>query len=124
VDQARSWNRQVMVDLIAAGDVGERAGQVDAMGVDYVCVHTAFDVQARGRDPLEELHQVQPALQQAAAAVAGGVKPETMARIAPYGPQIVIVGGFITGHAQPRQAALEIRRLFVQEDYGEPAEAL
>ena len=113
VDQARSCGRQVMSDLIATRDIAGRAGEIDAMGVDYICVHTAFDVQAQGPDPLEELRLVRPVLRHAGIAVAGGVKPDTMADIASHHPEIVIVGGFITGHTEPRQAALEIRKLFV-----------
>ena len=112
VDQARSCDKAVMADLIAAGHVARRAGEIDAIGVDYVCVHTAFDMQSQGLDPLEELQLVQPVLKQARMAVAGGVKPETMAGIVPYHPEIVIVGGFITGHEEPRRAALEIRQRF------------
>lgn len=113
VDEARTCGKQVMADLIAAPDAPDRAGEVDAMGVNYICVHTAVDVQTQGLDPLEELRLVRPALRRAGMAVAGGVRPEIMADIASYCPEIVVVGGFITGHAEPRRAAREIRELFV-----------
>ena len=113
VDEARACGKQVMADLIAAPDASRRAGETDAIGVNYICVHTAVDVQTQGLDPLEELRLVMPVLRQAGMAVAGGVKPEIMADIVSYRPEIVVVGGFITGCAEPRRAAREIRRLFV-----------
>lgn len=110
VREAERRGGQVMVDLIAVADVATRARQVDAMGVGYVCVHTAFDVQDSGLDPVAELSLVQPCLRRAAMAVAGGVAPPTMERISSFRPEIVIVGGFITNHPDPRRAATEIRQ--------------
>ncbi len=101
-----------MVDLIAVPDVADRADQVDRMGVDYVCVHTAFDLQSQGMNPVEELRLVRPCLQRASMAVAGGIRPETLGPIAPFGPEIVVVGGFVTGDPDPRRAATEIRQSF------------
>ncbi len=115
IDQARTSQRQVIVDLIAAPNAAQRAAQLDAMGAHYICVHTAYDIQSQGHDPLEELQQVQPILRRAAMAVAGGVKPQTMPGLLPYNPQIVVVGGFITGHDDPRQAAQAIKDHFPQE---------
>ena len=42
-------------------------------------------------------------------AVAGGINPEILPDIIGYHPAVVIVGGFITNHPDPRRAALEIR---------------
>ena len=109
VDQARAMGGKIMVDLIAVEDVGKRAAELDASGVDLICVHTAFDIQDRGANPLRELQLVHPVLERAGMAVAGGVKPETLPQFAAYRPEIVVVGGFITGHSDPRRAALEIR---------------
>ena len=111
LNQARAYNGKVLVDLIAVDEVNKRAQKLDTMGVDYICVHTAFDIQRKGMNPLQELQLVHPVLKQARIAVAGGVKPETLPQITTYRPEIVIVGGFITGHPNPRQAAREIREL-------------
>ena len=111
VDQARTLNKKVMVDLIAVSDVRERIDQIDAIGPDYCCVHTAFDLQDHGVDPLQEIQLVQSALKRAKMAVAGGINPEILPDILPYRPAVVIVGGFIANHPAPRQATLEIREL-------------
>ena len=115
IDQAGASQRQVMVDLIATPDAAQRAAQLDAIGADYLCVHTAYDIQSQSHDPLEELQRVQPLLRHGAMAVAGGVKPQIMPGLLPYNPAIVVVGGFITGHDDPRQAAQAIREHFPQE---------
>ena len=111
VNQARTLSKKVMVDLIAVDDVRERTNQIEAIAPDYCCVHTAFDLQAHGMDPLREIQLVQSALTQAQMAVAGGINPEILPDILAYRPAVVIVGGFITNHPEPRQAALEIREL-------------
>ena len=64
VDQARALSKQVMIDLIAVGDIQTRINQLDAIAPDYCCVHTAFDLQDRGMDPLREIQLVQSALKQ------------------------------------------------------------
>ncbi len=111
VNQARPLSKQIMVDLIAVGDVRVRIDQIEAIAPDYCCVHTAFDLQDHGVDPLREIQLVQSALKHAQMAVAGGINPEILPDIIAYRPAVVIVGGFITNHLDPRQAALEIREL-------------
>eukprot|EP01047_Picozoa_sp_COSAG01_P095289 COSAG01_NODE_26023_length_726_cov_0.610845_1_plen_176_part_00 len=52
-----SCEAAAQVDLINSGDPVRRAREVEALGVDIVCVHTAFDVQ-HVADPLETLRRV------------------------------------------------------------------
>lgn len=109
--QARSSSRRVLVDMISVGDLPARAREVDSMGADFVCVHTASDVQGAGQDPLEDLALVGPRLGRAALAVAGGIDTVSLPRIIAYGPEIVVVGKYITDHPDRRQATLDIRSL-------------
>ena len=111
VGEARTLGKQVMIDLIAVSDVRGRIDQLEAIAPDYCCVHTAFDLQDRGMDPLREVQLVQSALKRSKMAVAGGINPEILPDIIAYRPAVVIVGGFITNHPEPRRAALEIREL-------------
>ncbi len=111
VNQARILSKKVMVDLIAVGDVRKRIDQIEVIAPDYCCVHTAFDLQDHGVHPLREIQLVQSALKRAQMAVAGGINPQILPDLLAYRPAIVIVGGFITNHPEPRQAALEIREL-------------
>ncbi len=109
LDQAWAFGKAVLADLIAVDRVAKRAQELDDMGVDLVCVHTAYDVQDTGLDPVRELESVRPVLKRAGLAVAGGIKPETISQVAAFQPEIVIVGGFIMGHPDPRRAVLELR---------------
>lgn len=111
VGEARALGKQVMTDLITVSDVQGRINQLEAIAPDYCCVHTAFDLQDRGVDPLREIQLVQSALKRSKMAVAGGINPEILPDIIAYRPAVVIVGGFITNHSEPRRAALEIREL-------------
>ena len=107
--EARTARKKVLIDLIAVKEVRERARELDALGADYICTHTATDIQDQGLDPLHELQRVHPVLKRAGMAVAGGINPETLSLVAAYRPEIVVVGGYITGHPDPRRAALDIR---------------
>jgi 3-hexulose-6-phosphate synthase len=110
VKAARSYQAKIMVDMIGVADIGRKAAAVEALGASCVCVHTAIDVQHTGRNPLQELREIKGVLRKACAAVAGGVDACTIAEVSREQPDIVIVGGGITRQADPRAAALAIRR--------------
>ena len=109
--QAQKYGRQVMVDLITIDDVQSRVQELEEMGVDIICVHTASDVQEQGSDPLKDLQLVQRVKKAVKIAVAGGIKPATLPKILPYSPNVIIVGSFITNNQNYRHAALEIHQL-------------
>lgn len=112
VKQAHRQGKQVVVDLIELHDHARRARQIDNLGADYICVHTALDMQKRGKTPLTDLEQVSRlSLQTARLTVAGGINPKTLPQILAYRPAVVVVGNFITANPHPRDAALEIRHI-------------
>ena len=110
---AGEFGGEIMVDLMGVRDLARRASQVERLGVHYVCVHTAVDVQAGGARfagrALAGLRQVSRALRSAGTAVAGGITPETARGLASFAPSIVIVGSGITRAADPRAAAAAMR---------------
>jgi 3-hexulose-6-phosphate synthase len=110
VKAARSYKAGIMADMIGVADIARRAAAVEGLGAGCVCVHTAIDVQHTGRNPLRELREIKGVLRSACAAVAGGVDERTIADVCREEPDIVIVGGGITRQADPRAAALAIRR--------------
>lgn len=101
--------RLVYVDMLAATDLAARARQIDALGVDIIGVHTAYDVQRLGRTPFEDLATLKGAVHGAKVAVAGGVKLETISRAAALGADIAIVGGALTGAADVAAMARRLR---------------
>ena len=109
VRSAKKYGGKVMVDMIAVKDLVNRAKEIERMGVDYICVHTAFDIQSRGYDPLEELKMVNQVIECGHTAVAGGVKLSTIDEIVKENPYIVVVGGAICNAADRSQAAREMK---------------
>ncbi len=99
----------VMADTISVVDVAARARELVDLGVDLICVHTAYDRQASGADPLAELAEVVEAIGPDQSAVAGGINADKAARLLRYRPAVVVVGGSITGAPNVRTAAEEIR---------------
>jgi 3-hexulose-6-phosphate synthase len=111
VRATRECQKEVMVDMIAVQDIETRVKHIDKFAVDYICVHTASDVQQQGQNPYEELKLLHRVLQYAKPAVAGGITADKLPHLIPYHPEIVIVGSAITGKPDKRKAALEFKKL-------------
>jgi len=111
VAEARRSGQAIMVDMIGVADIEKRAREIDALGVDYICVHTATDVQVSGRNPLDELQRVKKVVSHARTAVAGGINLGSIAAIARERPDVVIVGSGITAQDDPRGTAEEMQRI-------------
>jgi 3-hexulose-6-phosphate synthase/6-phospho-3-hexuloisomerase len=109
VEAADNYGAEIVVDLIEVGDPVERARAAEALGADYVAVHTAIDVQMRGGDPFDRLKVVSNAIE-VPVAVAGGINSETAAKAVASGADIVIVGGAVIKSKDARAAAAEIKQ--------------
>lgn len=115
VRSAKTHGGQVMVDMIGVMDLAARARELDKMGVDYICVHTAFDIQGTGqKDPLEDLKVVNAVIENARAAVAGGVKLATVDAIAAEKPGVIVVGGAICNADDPAAMATAMKERMKQ----------
>ena len=110
VRQAKSLDKRVMADMIGVRDFERRVREIDAMGVDYICAHTAFDLQRAGNDPLRQLALIKANARNAKTAVAGGICIENLEHILLLDPDIVIVGGGITGQGDRAATALRFKR--------------
>lgn len=102
---SRQRNKKVMVDLIEVKDVHSKVIELDEMGVDYICVHTAYDIQSDKREPLDELQTVNKAVRFSKSAIAGGIKLLTIEEVIKNNPEIIVVGGGILNHPDPVFAA-------------------
>jgi 3-hexulose-6-phosphate synthase len=111
VKAAAQHKRMVMADMITIDDVAGRAVELVGLGVDLVCVHTAYDRHVTGADPLEDLMSVAAQLEPRQMAVAGGINEEKLMQVRPYQPAVVVVGGAITSAPDIRQATLRLRRI-------------
>ncbi len=115
-ERAKRSGGRVMADLITVRALDEAiplARGLDRSGLDFICMHTAFDARGQGdaaRD-LEVIGRVGAAVERAGLAVAGGLDPALIKRLIPHGPDIVVVGGYITGNADPGRAVRAIRQI-------------
>ena len=115
LEAASDAGGRVLVDLIGCPDIPIRAAELLRLGANMLCVHTAFDCQEAGAGPLDELSQLLEVTPAERAAVAGGIRPETLPAVAELAPEVVVVGGYLACHSQPREAAAEMRELLTGE---------
>ena len=110
----QKYHKEIFVDMIAVKNLVERVKETDQMGVDYIGVHTGVDLQATGKTPVEQLGELVLAVKKAKTAVAGGITVNMLPGIAVLKPEIVICGQSILSCADPRGAALEIKKTMRQ----------
>lgn len=114
VEEARKQGKQILVDMISVKNLEQRAQEVDALGVDYICVHTGYDLQAVGKNSFEDLLTIKRVVKHAKTAIAGGIKLSTLPEVIKANPDLVIVGGGITGQEDQQAAAAEMQKLIKQ----------
>lgn len=114
VAEARKLNKKIMVDMINVKDIEGRAKEIDELGVDYICVHSGYDHQAAGKNSFEELTAIRRVVKNAKTAIAGGIKLSTLPEVIDANPDLVIVGGGITGQEDKKATAAEMKRLVKQ----------
>ncbi|MFP3125945.1 3-hexulose-6-phosphate synthase [Ectobacillus funiculus] len=115
VEEAKKQGTQILVDMINVKDLEQRTREVDALGVDYICVHTGYDLQAAGESPFEQLKTIKRVVKNAKTAVAGGIKLDTLPAVVQSQPDLVIVGGGITGQEDKKAVAAQMQKLIKQE---------
>ena len=114
-DTAHKSGRKVMADLIGITDIKTRAEELTELGVDYIAVHTPFDVQETGRTPYEDLVELLEVVPRRMCAVAGGVKQSTVAEYAALHPAIIIAGGALYNASDVRQAVIDMKAVITAE---------
>lgn len=111
VAEAKKQGKQILVDMIAVKDLAARAKEVDALGVDYICVHTGYDLQAVGENSFADLTTIKGVVKNAKTAIAGGIKLETLPEAIEQKPDLIIVGGGITSATDQKDTARQIHEL-------------
>lgn len=114
VEEAKKQGTQILVDMINVKNLEQRAKEVDALGVAYICVHTGYDLQAEGETPFEQLQTIKRVVKNAKTAVAGGIKLNTLPEVVQSQPDLVIVGGGITSEKDKRNVAEEMKKVVKQ----------
>ncbi|UOQ50454.1 3-hexulose-6-phosphate synthase [Gracilibacillus caseinilyticus] len=114
VEEAKKQGKQVLVDLIAVKDIEARAQELDAFGVDYICVHTGYDLQAVGKNSFEDLTKIKKVVKNAKTAIAGGIKLDTLPEVIKQQPDLVIVGGGIANQEDKQAVAAKMQEMIKQ----------
>jgi 3-hexulose-6-phosphate synthase len=114
VEEAKKQGKQILVDMIAVKDLAGRAKEVDEMGVDYICVHTGYDLQAVGKNSFDDLKTIKSVVKNAKTAIAGGIKMDTLAEVVEVNPDLVIVGGGIANQDDKKAAAETMQQMIKQ----------
>ncbi|AGE22658.1 MULTISPECIES: 3-hexulose-6-phosphate synthase [Anoxybacillaceae] len=114
VEEAKKQGKKILVDMIGVKNLEERAKEVDGFGVDYICVHTGYDLQAVGKNSLEDLATIKRVVKNAKTAIAGGIKLNTLPEVIKAKPDLIIVGGGITGQEDKRAVAAEMKKMIQQ----------
>lgn len=109
VRAAKAHGKQVMVDMLQVQDLEGRAAQLDNMGVDYICVHTAVDAQIHGKSPYDDLARISSVVKQAKTAIAGGVNMAAIPLLKQLAPHLVVAGNSLTSAADVAQAVMEMQ---------------
>ena len=111
VDVANAYGKQAQVDLINVIDKAARAKEAAQVGAHIIGIHTGIDQQLAGHTPFEDLAALVALGLKVKVSVAGGIKQATVEQVVKSGPDIIVVGGAITGSKAPEVSAREIRQL-------------
>ena len=113
VEAGREYGAKIVADLLGAADPIARARQVAELGVDFIDVHVAIDMQMRGADPFGLLRAVAEAVD-VPLCVAGGIHSENAVQAVEAGASVVIVGGAISKAPDARQATADLKRAITE----------
>jgi 3-hexulose-6-phosphate synthase len=114
VEEAKKLGKQILADMISVKNIADRAKELDELGVDYICVHTGYDLQAVGKNSFEDLATIKSVVKNAKTAIAGGIKLETLPEVIKQQPDLVIVGGGITSKEDKKSTAAKMQELIKQ----------
>lgn len=107
IKSANTHKKKVMVDFINVADKVDLAQQVKELGAHYVGIHSGIDQQNKGESPLSDFREVSQQVDMPFV-VAGGINLSNIDSIAQEAPSVIVVGGAITGAADPKEAAQSI----------------
>lgn len=106
IDACNEQGALCMVDMMCVEDNAKRVPELEALGAHIIAVHVAFDQYRQFNiTPLSSLKELSSLATTAKVAVAGGIKAENIEEYMQYDPDIVIIGGAITGAEDPVAAA-------------------
>lgn len=113
IEASREYSGQVMADMMYVSDKLTRAEELEELGVDIICLHTAYDLKGDDSDPLSGLIAVRDAVK-CTVAIAGGLTLENATDALDKGADILVVGSGITKADNPKETAQKIMEIISQ----------
>ena len=107
--------KELYVDLLGVPDLIQRSKELEAMGVDYIGVHTAVDVQQSGITPFNDLKKLSETVCNTRIAAAGGITQDTLPLAMFSHPDVIIAGGALTTAPDLRAAVLAFKRRIITD---------
>ena len=112
-EAAQKYGRSVLVDMVSVANLEERLKEIDAMGVDYICLHTSKDLQKLNGDVSQAFSVLRRVVRHSKVAIAGGISTDNIDEYAAIKPDVIVVGEGITQAKDPREATARIRLAMV-----------
>lgn len=109
VRAAHERGKWAMADTIGVANLAERVQELDAMGFDYLLVHTAHDMLNCISAPIEALKVIKANIRHAKAGISGGITPEQMPEIVAARPDWVVVGSALYKAQDPVAVAKALK---------------
>ena len=111
VRAAAKFGGRIMADLMSVPLPAQRARELEGLGCDLVCVHTATDTHQSGEHAFENVRKLRSKLSKALIAVAGGIDVSTAAAACESGADILVVGSGIVKAEDPGEAARALHEI-------------
>jgi len=108
---ATKFGGRIMADLMSVPSPALRAQELEKLGCDILCVHTATDAHQSGEHAFENVRLLRSKLSKALVAVAGGIDVRSAAAACEAGADILVVGSAIANAENPREAARVIHEI-------------
>ena len=105
VRAAAKFGGRIMADLMAVPSPVRRARELEELGCDMLCVHTATDAHRSGEKAFEGVRLLRSRLSKALIAVAGGIDVSSAGAAREAGADVLVVGSGIVKAEEPREAA-------------------
>lgn len=99
------FGKQLMVDMLQISNIGSRGRDLLQLGCQYLCVHTAYDLQKSNPISSSYLRELRADLDHMPIAIAGGINIQNIDMVLEIEPEIIVVGSAITCAPHPAEAA-------------------
>lgn len=110
VRAAEETGIKVVIDMVGCRNFYERVKELDAMGVQYINIHTPADLQAKNNTPFEHLEIAAKIVNNAKLSVAGGINSENISQVLMFRPDIIICGASLVYNDNRVNEAIAIRQ--------------